>query len=178
MNKYQSIQKLGVNDVIVLPTDTVYGLACSAWSPDAVARMYAIKRRDGKPGTIIAANADQLYEMGFAKDELARAEAFWPGPVSVILSANSKLAYLHMGKNSLAVRIPADEYLRKLLLQTGPLATTSANFTGEPTVATIEQAKHLFGSTVDHYVDGGDLSERRPSQIIRFLEDGSFERLR
>jgi tRNA A37 threonylcarbamoyladenosine synthetase subunit TsaC/SUA5/YrdC len=83
-----------------------------------------------------------------------------------------------MGLKSLAVRIPAPEWLRDLLEQTGPLATTSANFAGEPTVTRIEQAQKLFGDQVDLYVDGGDLSSAKPSSIIRLNPDGTTEKLR
>ena len=164
--------------VAVLPTDTVYGLVCSALQPEVVKRMYEIKRRAGKPGTIIAANAEQLISMGFDKEEVARAEKFWPDAVSVILEAGPELAYLHMGLESLAVRIPKPEWLREILEQTGPLATTSCNLPGEPTVTTIDQAKALFSSQVDLYVDGGDLSGNAPSKIIQLLERDNFKQIR
>jgi tRNA threonylcarbamoyl adenosine modification protein (Sua5/YciO/YrdC/YwlC family) len=174
----QIIAVVGKAGVIVMPTDTVYGLVCSAKDPDSVARMYQIKKREGKPGTLIAANVEQLSGLGFSKVQLSKAEQFWPGPVSVVLDAPGSLEYLHMGLKSLAVRIPAPEWLRDLLEQTGPLATTSANFTGEPTVTRIEQAQKLFGDQVDLYVDGGDLSSAKPSSIIRLNPDGTTEKLR
>ncbi len=164
--------------VVVMPSDTVYGLMCSALQPEAVARMYEIKRRDGKPGTIIAASLPQLVDMGFNEKELQRAKAFWPDAVSVILSASDSLKYLHMGHGSLAVRIPKPEWLRELLEQTGPLATTSANFPTEPTVTTIEEAQKLFGDTVDIYVDGRKIEGVKPSKIVRIDESGAVTVLR
>lgn len=172
------VKSLRSGHVIVLPTDTVYGLACSVFNPQAVKAMYNLKKREGKPGTVIASDTKQLLALGFLVDEITRAETYWPAPVSIILSAPDSLAYLHMGLHSLAVRIPADEPLRMLLKKTGPLATTSANFSGEPTVTSVLQAKKLFGEKIALYIDGGDLSGRIPSEIIRIAKDGSIERLR
>ncbi len=164
--------------IVVLPTDTVYGLACSALNAEVVKRLYEVKGREGKPGTIIAGSIQQLIAMGFDANELGRASAYWHGPVSVVLSAPPQLHYLHMGKKSLAVRIPEPAWLQELLAQTGPLATTSANLPGEPTVSTITDAKKLFGDDVAVYIDGGDLGNALPSQILRLLPDGAVERLR
>jgi L-threonylcarbamoyladenylate synthase len=72
---------------------------------------------------------------------------------------------------SLAVRIPADAKLRKLLEQTGPLLTTSANLPDQPPAADIKQAKAYFGDKIDFYEDGGDLSGRQPSTLIRIIDD-------
>ncbi|HMT19144.1 MAG TPA: L-threonylcarbamoyladenylate synthase [Candidatus Saccharibacteria bacterium] len=178
MNDVQLLKTIEQGSVVVLPTDTVYGLACSVFNPQAVNAMYNLKNRDGKPGTVIAADTKQLLALGFPADEIACAEMYWPAPVSVILSAPDSLVHLHMGLRSLAVRIPVDEQLRMLLKETGPLATTSANFAGEPTVTSVQQAKELFGEKIALYVDGGDLSGRTPSQIIRITKDGSVKRIR
>lgn len=162
--------------VVCMAVDTVYGLVASAKSPDAVSKLYTVKGREGKPGTIIAASSNQLVDLGFDAGDVARAEQFWPGPVSVILPAPEKLRYLHMGLDSLAVRIPAKPDLLALLEQTGPLATTSANKPGEPTVTTISNAKELFGKNVSLYVDSGTI-EGAPSSIYK-LNDTGFEKIR
>ncbi len=156
----------------VIPTDTVYGLVVRAADKSAVARLYKLKEREAKPGTLIAANIEQLEELGLKHRYLKAVEQFWPGAVSVIIpAADPALAYLHQGKMSLAVRIPADKKLNKLLQQTGPLLTSSANPPGESTAGTIEQAKAYFGDKVDSYEDGGDLSDRQPSTVIRIIDD-------
>lgn len=156
----------------VIPTDTVYGLVARAVDQLAVDRLYNLKLREAKPGTIIAANIDQLVELGIKYRYLKAVEQFWPGAISVVIPcADSHLAYLHLGKQSLAVRIPADQELRKLLAQTGPLLTSSANHPGEPTAVTVAQAKAYFADKVDFYTDGGDLSNHQPSTIIRIVDD-------
>jgi len=137
---------LSAGKVVAITTDTVYGLACSAKNADAVKRMYRLKQREGKPGTIIAASIKQLFDLGFDSKEVNYANnLFWPAPVSVILDAPDKLEYLHMGKKSLAVRIPEPQWLCNLLEIIGPLATTSANLPGEPTASTTAEAKLILG---------------------------------
>ena len=164
--------------VVVMPTDTVYGLVCLAGNPEAVKKMYEVKQRDGKPGTIIAGSVEQLVDMGFNQTEIATAGQFWPGPVSVILEAPESLDYLHMGKKSLAVRIPSLDWLQELLETTGPLATTSANLPGEPTVTNIEQAQRVFGEKIDFYLDGAVIINSKPSKIVRILQSGEVDIIR
>jgi tRNA threonylcarbamoyl adenosine modification protein (Sua5/YciO/YrdC/YwlC family) len=156
----------------VIATDTVYGLVVRATDHVAVARLYALKQRDKKPGTLIAANLQQLEDLGLKHRYLKAVEQFWPGAVSVVIPcADPELEYLHQGKMSLAVRIPADKQLHELLITTGPLLTSSANQPGEPVAAAIAQAKKYFGDEVDFYEDAGDLSSRQPSTIIRIIDD-------
>lgn len=164
------LQKPG--SIGVIPTDTVYGMVARAADPEAVARLYTLKERQGKPGTIIAANLEQLEDLGLKHRYLKAVEQFWPGAVSVIIPAiNPELKYLHQGKLSLAVRLPDHPQLQKLLQKTGPLLTSSANTPGAPTSVTVGQAKAYFGDQVDFYVDGGDLSHHTPSTIIRVIDD-------
>lgn len=156
----------------VIPTDTVYGVVARASDEAAVKRLYALKKRSDKPGTIIAASREQLEELGLKHRYLKAVEQFWPGAVSVIIPvSNPDLIYLHQDKLSLAVRLPELPELQELLKHTGPLLTTSANLPGESPAVNIEQAKSYFGDQVDFYEDGGDLSSRQPSTIIRVVDD-------
>jgi L-threonylcarbamoyladenylate synthase len=156
----------------VIPTDTVYGLVARAADPSAVDRLYELKNRERKPGTLIAASIEQLEELGLKHRYLKAVEQYWPGPLSVIIPCGEpSLGYLHQGVMSLAVRIPASSELAELLQKTGPLITSSANHPGEPTANTAGEARNYFGDTVDFYVDGGDLSDHEPSTIIRIVDD-------
>lgn len=156
----------------VIPTDTVYGVVARATDHEAVTRLYELKKRDSKPGTVIAADIGQLEELGLKHRYLKAVEQFWPGAVSVVIPASDPdLEYLHRGRMSLAVRVPAGKELQSLLKKTGPLLTSSANRSGEPPAATIAQARKYFDDKVDFYVDGGDLSGRQPSTVIRILDD-------
>lgn len=155
----------------ILPTDTVYGLVARAQDETAVRRLYATKHRENKPGTLIAASIDQLEALGLKYRYLTAVSQFWPGAVSVIIPCGPDLDYLHQGKLSLAVRIPESIEIRNLLEQTGPLLTSSANDPGQPTAVTVDQAREYFADTVDFYVDGGNLSDNKPSTIIRIVDD-------
>lgn len=165
------IELLKNGAVGVVPSDTVYGLMASAHDQAAVMRLYDLKHRDQNPGTIIAADITQLEELGLKSRYLHAVEHYWPNPLSVIIPCGEELAYLHLGKSSLAVRIPADETLRTLLAQTGPLLTSSANHPGEPIAKDIAEARAYFGDQVDFYVDAGDLGIRPASTIIRIVDD-------
>jgi L-threonylcarbamoyladenylate synthase len=153
----------------VIPTDTVYGVVARAADAKAVTRLYALKRREQKPGTIIAASIDQLVELGIKRRYLTAVSQFWPGAVSVEIPHS--IDYLNQGTGRQAFRIPSDERLLALLTQTGPLQTSSANEPGQPTSVNMQQARDYFADRVDFYVDGGDLSGNEPSTIIRVIDD-------
>lgn len=155
----------------VLPTDTLYGLVCDARNHDTVKRLYGLKQRDKKPGTIIASSVDQLVELGLKRRYLKPVAHYWPGPISVVIPCTIELPYLHLGVGSLAVRVADDDKLRKLVENTGPLLTTSANKPGEPESTNIDMARNYFGDRVDFYIDGGDYSDRLPSTVIRVVDD-------
>lgn len=155
----------------VLPGDTVYGLMGIASRPETVAKIFEVKHREKKPGTVIAASVEQLVELGLRRRYLVPVEQYWPGAVSVIIPAGDELTYLHQGLHGLAVRVPSGDDLQKMLQQTGPLMTTSANLAAQPTAVTVKEAQKYFGDAVDFYVDGGDLSDRLPSTILRIIDD-------
>lgn len=168
---------LGSGGVAVLPTDTVYGLAASVANQAAVTRLYKIKKREGKPGTLIAADVEQLVALGLDKVQLTKVEHLWPGPVSVVLPVGEALEYIHAGLNSLAVRIPADSQLRQLLRNTGILLTSSANISGYQPAENEQQAIAYFGEDVDAYVRGSTAG-RQSSTVVRLEPDGSVHVLR
>lgn len=155
----------------VIPTDTVYGVVARAVDEKAVERLYVLKHREAKPGTLVAASINQLAELGIKLRYLTAVQQYWPGPISVVIPCGEELTYLHQGKRSLAVRIPGNLELRKFLETTGPLLTSSANQPGEPPANTVDEARGYFGDQVDFYIDGGDLSGNKPSTVIRIVDD-------
>lgn len=156
----------------IIPTDTVYGLVACAGNQQAATKLLEIKGRKYKPGTLIAADIDQLEKLGIARRYVKAVEDFWPNPISVVIPiVDPKLTYLHGGVYSLPVRIPKRPDLIKLLMKTGPLITTSANRPNKPVATTIKQAKNIFGQEVDFYVDGGEIKNHEPSTIIRIIDD-------
>jgi L-threonylcarbamoyladenylate synthase len=177
MQVFHSLAELRLVELIakgavgVLPTDTVYGLVGSATLPPTAERVLEAKGRQYKPGTLIAANTEQFVALGIKPRYLKAVEQFWPGAVSVVLPMGPELKHLHGGALSLPVRIPNQPELLNLLKKTGPLITTSANRPNKPTAVTIAEAQAIFGDKVDFYVDGGDLSNRQPSTILRIVDD-------
>jgi len=156
----------------IIPTDTVYGLVCSARSEAAIQRLYTLKSRKRQPGTTVAASVEQLAEIGFPTDTLTRASHFWPNALSVEMSTKDIPKYLNAGQSVMAARVPNHPELLNLLTKVGPLMTTSANTPHSPTSRTIDEAVAYFGDDVDFYVDAGDLGERPPSTIIGFDDKG------
>jgi len=177
MKIFSTITADGVTEAIqsglvgVLPCDTVYGLVGSAANKEAVKRVYELKHREQKPGTVIAADIDQLVELGLKRRYMTPVAGYWPGAVSVVIPCGAELEYIHQAVGSLAVRIPAGDELQELLRRTGPLLTSSANLPGKPPATSTELAQLYFGTTIDFYVDGGDFSGHLPSTIVRVVDD-------
>lgn len=172
------VSALKQGHVGVMPTDTVYGIVCIARNEAAVTRLYAAKHREHKPGTVIAASPEQIIALGIPVKIVNTVKHVWPNPISVVLPCDDHLFYLHQGLNSLAIRIPANEALRKLLEETGPLLTSSANQPGEIPASNMQEAQMYFGHTVDFYVDGRTSSTPVPSTVVRLDADGRLEILR
>lgn len=157
-------------EIAVIPTDTVYGVVGRVSDEQAVARLYRLKRRQNKPGTLIAATVHQLVELGIEQHYLVNLDQFWPGQVSIIMPCSESLRYIHQGLNSLAIRIPNDPWLLDLLQQTGPPLTSSANQPGDPPATTIIEARNYFEEQVTWYEDGGVVN-RDPSAVIKIVND-------
>lgn len=169
LNDPKLIESINAGKIGVLPTDTIYGVVAKAADPAAVEALYKLKSREKKPGTIIAASIDQLVELGIKRRYLTAVEQYWPGPISIEIPHS--ITYLNQGTGRQAFRVVNNEDVKKLLLKTGPLVTSSANSPGDPPANIIEEAKKYFGDKVDFYVDGGDLSDRPASTIIRIIDD-------
>ncbi len=169
LNDIDLVTILRNGGVGVLPTDTVYGLVCIAADKKAVERLYALKNRDKKPGTVIAASTNQLVELGIKSRYLKAVEHYWPNPISIEIPHN--IAYLSQDTGRQAFRIPKHETLQELLIKVGALQTTSANNPGEPEATNIQEAENYFGDSVDFYVDAGELINRKASTLIRIVDD-------
>lgn len=162
--------ELQEGEIAVIPTDTVYGVVAKANDLSAVNRLYKLKNRRDKPGTILAASVDDLVSLGIKRRYLKSVEHFWPNPISIVIPSEPTLKYLDKGVGTLAVRIPKDMWLRDILKETGALLSSSANPASEPPATTIGQARQYFGDKVDKYIDGGGL-KGRPSTIVRIIDD-------
>ena len=145
--------------VVLMPTDTIYGLHAVASNAAAVARIAELKGRDEqqKPFIVLASSATQLPEIGItAPPEMLEAlDSLWPAPLTAILPR---------GESTLAVRVPDVEWLRALIERTGPLVSTSANRSGEPAVDRPSALAHDLQNALD-IVDGG-IRGGEPSAIL------------
>jgi L-threonylcarbamoyladenylate synthase len=166
--------------VVLLPTDTIYGLHALALDDAAVARVAEIKgREETKPFIVLASSLDDLPSLGIsaAPDLLRSLGEIWPAPLTAILPLVRPIA-ASRGASSLAVRIPALDWLRALVARTGPLVSTSANRSGEPPVENPSQLAHGLQDQIDAIVDEGPRSGE-PSAILdltgsepRFIRSG------
>lgn len=166
--------------VLILPTDTIYGLHARATDDAAVDRIAAIKgREDTKPFIVLAASIEQLPLLGIAPapGHLEALREIWPAPLTAIVPIERPVA-ASRGADTLAVRIPSLPWLRALLARTGPLVSTSVNRAGElPLRSPAELARPLHDA-VDGIADSGALTGA-PSAILdltsgepRFIREG------
>jgi len=167
----------------VIPTDTIYGIVGSAFSKNAVAKIYKLKRRNPKkPLIVLIGSLVDLKKFGvWEKTDSAvkkRIRNLWPGKVSIIFPcASKKFSYLHRGTKTIAFRLPAKKWIRKILVKTGPLIAPSANTETHPPAKTINEARAYFGNRVDFYIDGGKVFSK-PSTLIKIKKGGGIDTIR
>jgi L-threonylcarbamoyladenylate synthase len=156
--------------LVVLPTDTVYGVAADAFSPQAVQNLLDAKGRGRQmPPPVLIGAASTLDALATDIPAWLRSaiEEFWPGPLTVICHQQASLTWdLGETHNTVAVRMPADERTRALLKVTGPLAVSSANSTGDPAALTVDEAEDMLGGRVAVYLDGGPSTSGVASTIL------------
>jgi L-threonylcarbamoyladenylate synthase len=178
-------------ELVVLPTDTVYGVGVDAFDPGAVAGLLAAKGRGRNlpppvlVGSVRAATA-LVRDLGESGKDLI--DEFWPGGLTLVCHASRSLAWdLGDTKGTVAIRMPLQAVALDLLKQTGPLAVSSANRTGERPATTADEAEAQLGAAVAVYLDGGRCPGDVPSTIVdltgplpRLLRAGviSVQRLR
>jgi L-threonylcarbamoyladenylate synthase len=161
---------LGRKELAVIPTDTVYGLACDAFSHEGVKKLLETKGRDRQsPPPVLIGNTAALDGLAQQVPQLAHklAQTFWPGALTMILQAQPSLTWdLGETKGTVALRMPDHKIALALLQETGPLAVSSANLTGEPAATTCQQAEKALGSKVKIYLDGGASPKGEASTIV------------
>jgi tRNA threonylcarbamoyl adenosine modification protein (Sua5/YciO/YrdC/YwlC family) len=150
---------IGRGDLVVLPTDTVYGVAADAFNPAAVQRLLDAKGRTRQsPPPVLIPGIPTLDALASEVPDQVRAlvAEFWPGGLTVILPARDSLQWdLGETGGTVALRMPDNRVALELLSETGPLAVSSANLTGEPAAQTAAEAEGMLGDSVAVYLDGG-----------------------
>lgn len=185
---------IGRGELVVLPTDTVYGVAADAFSPSAVQRLLDAKGRTRQsPPPVLVSGPETLAALAETVPEAAErlVAAFWPGGLTLVLQAQPSLSWdLGETHGTVAVRMPDNELALELLRETGPLAVSSANLTGLPAANNAQEAELMLGESVHIYLDGGEVGGGVSSTIIdvtamvhsegraRILREGAISRER
>ena len=156
--------------VIVYPTDTIYGLGCLATDKKAIREIYKIKKRNKKKSMLILASSFNMVKkycfLSSAQERFLK--KIWPGPVSVILKSRNLLPReLTGGKDSMAVRLPKNNFLIKIIRRVGrPIVSTSINISGRKSLIDVDNTEKYFGAEKpDLVVDAGEL-KGKPSRLI------------
>lgn len=170
---------LNQGGVVVIPTDTLYGIVARASDEQAVERIYKLRgRTPKKPCIILAAGTWQITDNALWTDaHRALAATYWPGALSIVAPTANTAPYLHRGAKTLAYRVPDYDDLRALITNTGMLVAPSANPESLLPATTLLEAQAYFGDRVDGYVDGGTLANNAPSTLVT-LVDGQPKVLR
>ncbi len=163
-------QAVRAGELVILPTDTVYGIGADAFSSDAVAKLLAAKGRGRQmPPPVLIAAAVTLDALATQIPPWARTlvEEFWPGPLTLICHQQPSLQWdLGDTRGTVAVRMPDHALTREILDRTGPMAVTSANLTGEPAATEADAAEEMLGDHVAVVIDDGESSGGEASTIV------------
>ena len=164
------VDALSHGGLVIFPTDTVYGVACNAFHPGAIEKIYKLKGRSyTKALPVFITDVSQLPLV--AKEILPEAhlliEAFWPGALTLVFKTAPLAVHAARGKSTLAVRIPKDDRIKNFMSHLPfPLAVTSANKSGRPSITSGRDAKKKFNGKVDLIIDGGDCEIGRESTVV------------
>jgi L-threonylcarbamoyladenylate synthase len=182
MNLRQAIASLKRGDLIVFPTETVYGLGADALNPAAVEKLFQLKGRNPQiPIPVIV--ADQAMLKGLVENipPIARTlmEQFWPGPLTLVLPAAPDTAKQLLNRTGgVGVRISSQPIATQLARELGrPLTATSANPSGQQAASTIEQAQNYFAGEIEIFLDGGKLLSKIGSSVVEVI-DGRIKIIR
>ncbi len=166
----KAAQGVREGQLVVLPTDTLYGIGADAFSADAVRDLLDAKGRGADmPPPVLVPDARTVDGLATEVPDYARAliKAFWPGPLTVVLRSQPSLVWdLGETGGTVALRMPDDPIALELLREVGPMAVSSANRTGYPASRTVLDAASQLGATVEFYLDGGPVVGGLASTIV------------
>jgi L-threonylcarbamoyladenylate synthase len=182
-----AVRAISRGRLVVMPTDTVYGVAADAFEPDAVELLLSAKGRGREmPPPVLISSVTTVDALATGLPEYARAliEEFWPGPLTIVARQQASLKWdLGDTRGTVAVRMPDHELALEILERTGPLAVSSANATGRPPATTAAEAEEMLGETVHVIIDGGPTPGVVPSTIVavtgtrpKVLREGALSR--
>lgn len=162
-------------DLVVMPTDTVYGVAADAFAPAAVAALLAAKGRGRDMPVPVLVSSEQMLSgvvEGLSDTARSLADRFWPGALSIVVRHPAHLAWdLGETRGTVLVRMPDNDIALDVISRTGPLAVSSANRSGHPPATTAMDARLQLGAVVPVYLDGGSCPGAVPSSIVDLTGD-------
>ena len=165
-----AVEAVRAGEVVVLPTDTVYGVGADAFSPEAVAAVLAAKGRGREmPPPVLVPSPRTVDGLATAVPDWARdlIAELWPGPLTLVFHAPASLMWdLGDTNGTVALRMPEDDIALAVLTEVGPMAVTSANLTGSPAATTVLEAAAQLGGAVSVYLDGGPSRGGAASTIV------------
>ncbi len=174
--------KLKNGAVIAFPTDTVWGIGCLPENKIACQKIYSIKQRDGKkPLILLGENIDDFspYIQDFPPIAKDLAKKYWAGALTIIIKKSPLVAdYVSSGLDTVGLRIPNHPVLLELLKNTGPLATTSANLSGEAAAMNLKQTKDYVGNKVDFIIDDFTIASQGIESTVIIIENNKYKVLR
>jgi len=170
------IEALRAGELVVYPTETFYGIGADASSSIALQRLFAVKRREpDRPVGLIAADTAMAFSVGREVPTDARrlADAFWPGPLTLVLPARDSVAPELTGPDGVGVRVSPHPVARALSAGLGrPITATSANLTGQAPATTLAEARKAVGAKVKVFLEGGKLAAPAPSTVVAVGKSG------
>lgn len=165
-----AIEAVKNGELVVIPTDTVYGLGADAFTPYAVTALLDAKGRGRHmPPPVLVGSRHTLDGLVITLPQVARdlVEAFWPGALTIIVEHSPSLQWdLGDAGGTVAVRMPLHPVALEVLQETGPMAVSSANKTGQPAAVTAEEARDQLGYSVRAYLEAGVCPDPVPSTIV------------
>lgn len=181
LNKIKEI--LDNDGVIIFPTDTVYGIACNCFSEKAIKKIFDIKKRpENKPINVLSNSLDKikLVSKNISEKEEFLINEYMPGALTVILDKNEKVPDILTAKlETIGVRIPKNNISLRILESVSyPLATTSANISGDSAGIKITDFLEEFDGVVDAIIDGGETDLKVASTIVRVESDNKLKIIR
>jgi L-threonylcarbamoyladenylate synthase len=175
-NVEDGITALKADALVVYPTETFYAIGADAFSSIALRGLFGVKGREpGRPVGLIAADTAMAFSVAREVPILAQrlADAFWPGPLTIVIPARDEIAPELTGPDGVGVRVSPNALARALSAGIGrPITATSANLSGEAPASTLENARAALGGKVKVYLEGGKLTASAPSTVVAVNRSG------
>lgn len=176
----QAAEDIRAGNLVVYPTDTVYGIGANPFDQVAVKKLFVAKNRPfDMPLTVAVADKDMVEQIAVMTKPVEKLiDAFLPGPLTIITNKNPNVPDIVTSMSfKVGIRIPEDPVALELIRRTGPIIATSANLHSHPDAVSVEQAEKEFGDKVSTYLDKGVSGTGRPSTIV-WICDNKIEIIR